>query len=582
MFKLFSHFNIELILYVFLLYTIFMINKLFFISPIKLPSDIDFLVSNSGCRHFYVYYDKFLNNNFEYIKEFILKAHNLNSYIYVNFKHDINDNDIKDIKKFINYLKKTDIDGVFINSYSILEIIKNKKYPFEIIIDSYFDIHNLWGVDFVNTFYKADKIILTEEIYMKNIEKIKKYSKASLAIDADNLPWCISDIKASGNIDSVVIKGKFSSEKDILNSILFLENLINNPEGFNFKIKKLPFKHIRKSYYQTNHFSGQIISSEGEDFKFSKNIRPFHWEFKTSKLRSKINYSTLPLNKINLKLSSLDQIANLHKFINRVGFNPVYSIEYGEIVSTFDLAKKSFNDIINYVKNFCFKNNIKLQLSTPRILIERDFDRVFEYVKLLCLNPPYPDSVVINNIGYFYAFINDADLKDINIEIGDGINILNSLSISCLSELHSLLAVNLDSFKDMNNLKLCLSKVNKIVKNKKYTIAGNIRIPTLGLCPLNNDSAIVSRLSCKAPCHRGSFAINDPYLDKRFPFVVDGFCRMHMYRDQILENYQDIGILEKIGINEFIIDLSTLNGKFVSSFLTKYLNYKYKIESKLK
>ena len=108
--------------------------------------------------------------------------------------------------------------------------------------------------------------------------------------------------------------------------------------------------------------------------------------------------------------------------------------------------------------------------------------------------------------------------------------------------------------------------------NKKLTIAGNVRVPSLGLCPLNNDSAIVSRLSCKAPCHNGNYALKDPSLKKVLPFVVDGFCRMHMFQDYILHLYEYIPRLEKIGINEFVIDLSDLPAKYVSILLTHLFN----------
>ena len=66
-------------------------------------------------------------------------------------------------------------------------------------MDSYFDIHNLAGIDFVNMFHKVDQVIITEEIYLKNIAKIKKYKNISLAIDSDNLPWCAEDIKTQCN-----------------------------------------------------------------------------------------------------------------------------------------------------------------------------------------------------------------------------------------------------------------------------------------------------------------------------------------------------------------------------------------------
>ena len=539
-------------------------------APVKKPDDIKIFIEHVKCRSFYVYHHKFLNNNFEYINEFIQQAHSNNCKIYVNFKHNITEEDLIEIKKFITFLKHTKIDGIFINSYAILEAIKTQNLPYKVIADSYFDIHNLAGIDFINMFHKADQVIITEEIYMKNIAKIKQYKNISLAIDSDNLPWCAEDIKKLKAIDSVVIKGKFATSEDILDGIELVEKILAKPKMF--KNQNLPFKHVRKSIYQTNHFSGEMICAEGSNFKFSRNIQRFEWENKRPRLKKDYDYSKLELPRINLRLSSVAQLEDLKKFIAKTGFNPVYAIEYGEILSTSDLAKSSFHQIITKVKKFCFNYNIKLQLSTPRILIERDFDRVYEYVKNLCLTEPIPSSIIINNIGYLWTFINDDELHRIPVEIGQGINLLNSMSIKCLNNLHPIDTIDFSSFEQITNIKNCIKKIKNIIPNKKLTIAGNVRVPSLGLCPLNNDTAIVSRLSCKAPCHNGNYALKDPSLKKVLPFVVDGFCRMHMFKDYILHLYEYVPKLEKIGINEFVIDLSDLPPKYVSILLTHFLN----------
>ena len=540
------------------------------ISPIKVPEDFAEFIPNIKCKDFYVYHHKFLNNNFDYIQEFIKEAHDNECKIYVNFKHNITEEDLIEIKKFINYLKQTKIDGIFINSFAILEAIKTHSLPFKVVMDSYFDIHNLSGIDFVNMFHNVDQLIITEEIYMKNITKIKQYKNISLAIDSDNLPWCAEDIKKLKAIDAVVIKGKFASSHEILEGIQLVEKILEKPKVF--KNQKLPFKHIRKSIYQTNHFSGEMMSAQGSNFKFSRNIQRFEWENKRPRLKKEFDYNSLEIPRINLRLSTLGQLKELKNFVGKIGFNPIYSIEYGEILNTADLSKSSFNEIIEKVKKFCIQQSIKLQLSTPRILIERDFDRVYEYVKRLCLTEPVPSSIIINNIGYLWAFINDDDLHRIPVEIGQGINLLNSMSIKCLNNLHPIETVDFSTFENATNIKNCIKKIKNLIPNRKLTIAGNVRVPTLGLCPLNNDSAIVSRLSCTAPCHNGNYALKDPSLKKVLPFVVDGFCRMHMFQDYILHLYDYIPKLEKIGINEFVIDLSDLPPKYVSILLTHLLN----------
>ena len=128
--------------------------------------------------------------------------------------------------------------------------------------------------------------------------------------------------------------------------------------------------------------------------------------------------------------------------------------------------------------------------------------------------------------------------------------------------------VDFTAFSDLKTIK----KIKNDIPNRKYTIAGNIRVPSLGLCPLNSDSAIISRLSCKAPCHRGGYALYDPSLEKVLPFTCDGFCRMHMFEDTILERFSDMEELSKAGINEFVFDLSALNAKFVPMLLDKFFS----------
>ncbi len=535
-------------------------------APVKKPEDIELFSSQTNCRDYYVYYKKFLDNNFDYVKEFVEAAKKCRCHIFINFKHDITEENLPEIKKMLKFLKTAGIDGIFINSFAILEAIKVFKLPFKVIVDSYFDIHNLAGIDFINSFHKVDGIIITEEIYMKNIAKIKKYTKLPLAIDSDNLPWCAEDIKKIKAIDNVVIKGKFANSEEILEGIQLVEKILEKPKLF--KNQKLPFKHVRKSIYQTNHFSGEMICAEGKDFKFRRNIQNFEWDVKRTKTPKDLTYDNV--YRLNLRLSALSQVNELEKYIKKIGTNPIYSIEYGEILSTCDLVNSSFSQLITKVRKFCYKNDIKFQLSTPKILIERDFDRVYEYVKQLLLEEPAPDSLIINNIGYFWAFINDSDINHIPLEIGQGINLLNSLSIKCLNNLAPIDTVDFTSFKDMESAIKTIKKIRNDIPNRKYTIAGNKKVPSMGLCPLNNDSAIISRLSCKAPCHKGGFALKDPSLKKIFPFTCDGFCRMHMFEDTVMQDFSCIKELSDAGVNEFVFDFSALDAKYIPVLLNEY------------
>ena len=541
-------------------------NEIKIIAPVKQPQDIPYFCKNTGCRRFYAYYDKFLNDNFEYVNEFLDVAKQCGAKFFINFKHDITEEELPEIKKFLRYLKTCEISGIYINSFAVLEAIKTFKLPFKVMADSYFDIHNLAGIDFINSFHKVHGLIITEEIYLKNISKIKKFTKLSLAVDSDNLPWCAEDLIKLNAIDYVVIKGKFKTSEEILEGIELIESISERPKMF--KKTKLPFKHTRQCIYQTNHFSGDMVSAEGKDFKFSRNIKNYEWEI--SRVMTPKDLEITDKYRINLRLTALSQIKELENYIKKIGKNPIYSIEYGEIVSTCDLASSSFPKVINKVKNFCKKYGIKFQLSTPKILIERDFDRTYEYEKTLLLTDPRPDALIINNIGYFWSFINDNDINDIPFEIGQGINLLNSMSIKCLNNLARIDTVDFSSFPDMQSALRTLKKIKNEIPNKKYTIGGNIRISSMGLCPLNNDSAVVSRLSCKAPCHNGIYALKDPYNDKIMPFVCDGFCRMHMFEDKVLDDFSHVNELYEAGINEFVFDFSALPPKYIPMLLNKF------------
>src|SRR5699024_1456806 len=122
-------------------------------------------------------------------------------------------------------------------------------------------------------------------------------------------------------------------------------------------------------FYRTNHFCGEIQSAQGGDFKFANNIHKYEWKLKGSVLKKDVDYKSLKLPKINLRISSLEQLRELEKFILKLGFNPINSLEYGEVASTVDLYTKSFDDLVREVREFCKKHKIKLNLSTPRILI---------------------------------------------------------------------------------------------------------------------------------------------------------------------------------------------------------------------
>lgn len=535
--------------------------------PINQPEDIK-ICEKVNAKKVYISHKYFINNGFEKLFEFEQIAQKLKVDLYISFSGDIYDKDNIYIKDFLNFIENQSIKGILVNSLSILEFLKLKELQCEIIIDSDVNIHNVSAIEFIQMFNRIDYINIAEEIYLKNIAKIKKTKKIKLCINTNNLPWIAEDILKSKNIEMVILKADLQNAKEIQQAVNLIEKMLINPKIY--KNKKLPFKIFSDGTYETNHFTGEFLSNKGKDFKFSGNIKPFDWDYKRTRLSKNYN-SEIKLPKLCLRMNSLLQIKALKAHIKKLGFNPVDSIEYGEILNTVDLSKKSFNMILDIVKGFCAEYNIKLKLGTPKTLIERDFDRVYEYVKQLFEDMP-PHSMIINNLGFWWAVINDPDYEKLPIELGPNLNLMNGESILCLSNQKQIEAVELSNFIDIRDIEACIETIKYDVPIKKLAVAGSMRIPCSGLCPLNMDSAVLSRLSCPAPCQKRRFAITDKDRNKNYTILVDGFCRMHLYRDKILDLFKYMRTLENMGINEFVIDFNALSSKLVPVLLNRYLN----------
>ncbi len=539
------------------------------IAPVKSLKDLE-IIKETQCKGVYIYHSVVLNN-FADFEEMLNEASEYEKDFYVNFRGYNTETELKSIETLLCKIQKIPVKGIMINSLDVLFLAEEKDLDCEIFIDSGLNIHNIAGVEFVSSFSKIKCVNLTEEIYIKNIERIKKFAHCEIAVNSDNLSWIVEKIIKNKILDAVLIKGDFADSAKLKEGIDCVNKILQLPKIS--KTEQLPFKNFENPNYTSNHFLKIFHNLSGKDFKFRGNIHPFSWKYKKEKLKKILKNPDSNFIKVNLRLNSLEQLKYLTKFIDRLKFNPVYSVEFGEIINTCDLSKNNFYQIINKVKKDCFDYGIQLQLSTPRILNERDFDRGYEFVKLLCAEKPIPSSIIVNNLGYFHALSNDSEFDDIPLEIGTGINLLNSFSINCLLKRRSLFCVDLSNIKDIEDIKECIDKVKSKIQRIKLQIAGSIRVPSLGLCPMNNDQAILSRLSCSAPCHKGNYSILDPGINKSFPFVVDGFCRMHLFKDKILDMSEHIKLFQSIGINEFVIDFSGLIPELVPVMLTRLLNY---------
>jgi len=542
------------------------VNNIFVIAPVKRPRDISIFSKETDCKNFYVLHDKFIYGNFSEIEEFIFTAHSNDCKIFVNFNHDISEEDTDLIKRFILFLTYTKIDGIFINSFSVLEAIKYLSLDFEIIADSHFNIHNLSGINFIKNYGKNYRVVLTEEFNSNNVQLLKESTNRKYIVENNNLQWCAKDIISSKALDSVIIKGSFESSEEILEEIKFTENILKNSG----KNKKLFDKHGEGSIRQKNPLITEIFNSKRKKSEISKFIKPFKWKHGREKVLPLSEYKKFSIPKINLRLSSFSQIQALEKYIKKNGFNPVYSIEYGEIINPCDLSENSFSELMTKVKNFCDKHYIKFQYSTPHVLPENDFDRVYDEIKDFCLSSNQ-DYIVVNNLGYFWRLANDKDLENIKVEIGSGVNLLNSMSIRSLDEVKSLTSVDFTTFRDINNIRNCIKHLEDEIPRRKLTVLGNIRVLNQELYTFNFISDKLSKLNIDEKSNN-IYAIEDTFSHKIYPFVGDNFGKKHFFKDEILDLCKYINIFEEMGINEFVIDLTASDSQLVSLLITKFLN----------
>ena len=146
------------------------------IAPVSTLEEIYF-VKNTKCKNIYAYHSNFLKKaGHEKLIDFINVSKDQNLNFYINFKSDIKETEIKKIIELFEVLKTLDFKGILVNNPAILEIIKNTEFSGKIIIDSGLNIHNLTSAEFLSSIYKPQMINITEEIYLKNLLKIKKYT----------------------------------------------------------------------------------------------------------------------------------------------------------------------------------------------------------------------------------------------------------------------------------------------------------------------------------------------------------------------------------------------------------------------
>jgi collagenase-like PrtC family protease len=537
----------------------------------------------AGADIVYVDYTNFIKNGHfkkTLLFNFIKIAHSIDLPVYLYFGQNILESHLKLIENLIDDLSVINIDGIMVNDFSVTEIIKNKKIKklkYNIHLDSGLNIHNTAGCKLFES-WKAKSISVTEELYLKNVTRIKKYAGRNISISINEAIWLLGQTINLG-IELFKIEGNYDNAQELYTLIYNINEIIKDIQTDrridNIKIEAILdlLDHSRpQKLYRTDHFTRKFKDLSGNNFEFKGNIKFFNWN--TRKVSHPlVKFNPQKLNKQNtqlrLRLTKLEHITALKEYVNQTGINPVDIIEYGEIINTTNLSNKSYKDIINEVKQICIDLGLQLYLTTPKILIERDFDRVVETMKTLVSADSSLDAIVVNNLGLWQVIKNIPELKKLKLEIGYGLEIYNSTSVRFFENIADVDGINIKNIFEPDYI----SKMNKNLteKRKNMVIMGPVRLETSGLCPLNNDLAVVSRLECKAPCQKHSYAVVDPATGEMYPVILDGFCRFHLVYSYLEDLLAEKNKYIEAGITDFTIDFTALPEDMIRPLLDRYV-----------
>lgn len=533
-----------------------------------------------GADILYTGYGKFIQNhtfNFSLLEEFTQEAKAHKIKLFLSLGPEIFEEHFEILKEALVNLTLDQVDGLLLNNYALLTLLKEIKTPGnfpEIFLGRGLNLHNIASCELVSA-WRPSALNITEEVYLKNVTRIKKYTAKNVFISLNDTIW-LMNYALDWGINNFIIYGKYRETDHLcllISSIRELISKIQKQDEFDNQLIERILNLIDNSdstqQFKTDHFTCKFKDDSGKDFEFTGNIKQFQWN------QASIQPEPVNLPKINkrhtrlrVRLTRLEQVFALEEFITTSGKNIVDIIEFGDIISPKELSKQSYATIVGTVKRFCHKYNIDFFLTTPSILIERDIDNVATTMKTLCYKEPRPAGLVINNPGLWKYVCNTRKLRDLIIELGDGLEIYNSRSIQFFQQAHPLNGVNIPNDLDLEYIEKLID--NTDLEIRSLVIAGISKVKTSGLCPMNNDLAIISRLQCQAPCQRSSYAISDPFSNQLYPMILDGFCRFHLIKNTLDDYLPHIDKYIQAGITDFILDCRGIPSSLVVPMIHRY------------
>ena len=111
--------------------------------------------------------------DFETLKQIVLEVHKHSLELFINLNARYYTDEVFDlIKKMVSEFEEIWIDWIICGNISILEYLKEINYKWKINISTIMSLYNTESIRFFLENYKINKIILSREITLKEIEKL--------------------------------------------------------------------------------------------------------------------------------------------------------------------------------------------------------------------------------------------------------------------------------------------------------------------------------------------------------------------------------------------------------------------------
>ena len=111
--------------------------------------------------------------DFETLKQIVLEVHKHGLELFINLNARYYTDEVFDlIKKMVSEFEEIWIDWIICGNISILEYLKEINYKWKINISTIMSLYNTESIRFFLENYKINKIILSREITLKEIEKL--------------------------------------------------------------------------------------------------------------------------------------------------------------------------------------------------------------------------------------------------------------------------------------------------------------------------------------------------------------------------------------------------------------------------